>query len=144
MTIQFRFGVTVALVRAIVFPPAVAASAAEPPQSVRGVPPNGGLARTTPAGRVSLKEVPVRFVFVSLLLIVMDSVLTFPIDIVFGAKPLLNVGGVTATTVNVALAGVVLEMVTGVPPSLPLAFKLLAGMVLMRLPGVVDVTFIST
>lgn len=132
------------MVKATVVPPAVAANEAEPPQLASPVPLNGGLARTTLAGRVSVNEVPVRLVFESLLLMVMDNVLMFPIDIVFGAKPLLNEGGKTATTVNVALAGVVLEMVTGVPPSSPLAFKLLAGIVLMRLPGVVDVTLTST
>jgi hypothetical protein len=63
---------------------------------------------------------------------------------VLDEKPLLKEGGETATTVNVALAGVVLEMTTGVPPSFPLAFKLFAGMVLMRFPAVVDVTLIST
>ena len=49
-----------------------------------------------------------------------------------------------AITVMVALAGVVLEIVTGVPLSLPLAFKVLVGIVLIKLPIVVDVTLIST
>ena len=143
-TTQFKFGVTVALVKLTVLPPATAFSTAAPPQFVKGVPPNGGLARTTFAGKVSVNEVPVRSVSVSLLLIVMVRVLTSPMDIVFGANPLLSVGGVTATTVNVALAGVVLEIVTTVPLSFPLALKLSAGMVLMRFPAVVDVTLIST
>lgn len=143
VTTQFWAGVTVALVKAIVFPPGVTFSTAAP-QLVSGVAPTAGFARTTLAGRVSVNEVPVRFVFESLLLIVMLSVLTFPIEIVFGANPLLKVGGVIPTTVNVALAGVVLVMVTGVPSSFPLAARLLEGMVFMRLPGVVDVTLIST
>lgn len=132
------------MVKVIVFPAGVAANEAEPPQLVNGVAPTAGFARITLAGRVSVNEVPVRFVFESLLLIVMVSVLTSPIEIVFGAKPLLNEGGGTPTTVNVALAGVVLEMITGVPASSPSAFKVLARMVLMRLPVVVDVTLIST
>lgn len=130
------------MVKVIVLVPAVAANEAEPPQLVNVG--ETGLARTTLAGRVSVNEVPVRFVFVSLLLIVMVSVLTSPIDIVLGANPLLNEGGVTAVTINVALAGESLEIVTVVPPSLPVDTKLLAGMVLIRLPIVVDVTFTST
>ncbi len=128
----------------MVVPPATAVSKAEPPQLTSDVPPNGGLARTTLAGRVSVKEVPVRLVFESLLLIVILRVLTLPIDIVFGENPFVNVGGDTATTVNVALAGVVLVIVTDVPPSFPFALRLLEGIVLMRFPAVEDVTLIST
>ena len=104
-------------------PPETAANEAEGPQLASGVAPNAGLARTTLAGSVSVNDVPVRFVFVSLLLIVILNVLTLPAEIVFGENPLLNVGGVTAMTVNVALAGVVLVIFTEVPLSFPLALK---------------------
>jgi hypothetical protein len=63
---------------------------------------------------------------------------------VLGAKVLLNDGGATATTVNVALAGVVFETVTGVTPSMPCEVKLPAGIVLIRAPGKVAVTSTST
>lgn len=132
------------MVKAILLSPAVAASEAEPPQLASGVAPNGGLARKTSAGRVSVNEVPVRFEFVSLLFIVMFSVLTPPVEIVFGANPLLNEGGTTETTARVALAAEVLDIVTGNPLSTPLAVKSPASILLIRFPVVEDVTLIST
>lgn len=57
-----------------------------------------------------------------------------------GLKLLLTEGAPGATTVSVALAGVVFVMV--VPP--PVEFRAFAGMLLTRMPGVVDVTLIDT
>ena len=59
---------------------------------------------------------------------------------VFGAKALASEGAMTVGTLRVALAGVVFD----VNCPLPVAVKPPAGMVLIRLPGVVEVTSIVT
>ena len=76
----------------------------------------------------------------SLLLIVIVNTLVSPTNIVLGEKDLLNEGEVTPMTVNVALAGVVLVIDT--PP--PVELNAPAGIVLIRLPGVDEVTSIPT
>jgi hypothetical protein len=106
----------VALLRVIVLVPGVAVNVPGPQFDVGGVP---RLAITTPLGSVSVYVPPVRFVFASLLLIVIVSRLVWPTKIVLGENPLVSEGGVTAITVIVALAGVVFVMLTMVPPSLP-------------------------
>jgi hypothetical protein len=141
LTKQSSAGVMVALLSAIIVVPATAVSVA-PPQSVKTG--KTGLAKTSPLGSMSVYAVLVRFVSTSLLLIRMVNWLKSPTKIVLGTNPLLNEGAETATTVNVALAGVVLVIETGVVPSIPLASRLFAEIVLINAPVVVDVTFTST
>lgn len=103
-----------------------------------------GVANWSPLGSVSVYDTPVKFVSTSLLLTRISSRLASPTNIVFGLKDLLSEGGDTAITVIVALAGEVFVITTGVPPSLPSAFKLLAGIVLIRFPEVIEDTLTST
>lgn len=115
---------------------------AEPPQlSNDGVT---GLAKTNGLGRLSVTVVWVNVVVGSLLIMLIVSWLACPTQIVFGAKLLFNEGGNTAETCSVALAGSVLVILTGVPPSSPTEVNSPGGMVLIRLPGVVDVTVNDT
>ena len=121
----------------------------EPAVLVTIPPPHWGEAGTpetvTPTGKVSVMETCVSGVFTSLFLMVIVSTRVSPTHMVFeGVKALLTEGGVTATTVKVALAGVVLVTATGVPPSFPVDTRLFVGMVLIKLPVVVEVTFTST
>ena len=133
---------TVALLSPTVLVPETAAKDAPAPQFVRFG--ETGLARTTLVGRVSVYEVWVRSVFVSLLLTVIVSVLVCPTQTVLGLKPFVMDGGVTAITVIVALAGVVLVIDTIVPSSLPDAERLFAEIVLIKFPETVEVTLTST
>lgn len=95
-----------------------------------------GFARITPAGRLSVKVVCVNAVFGSTLLIAIDNWLVCPTHIVFGVNNFPIRGGWTEPTRNVALAGVVLVIVP--PPPVPV--KPPAGIVLIKLPGVFEVT----
>jgi hypothetical protein len=70
----------------------------------------------------------------------MESRLISPAHIVLELKLLFTVGGGTPTTFRVALAGEVLVMMS---PS-PMEVNASAGSVLMRFPGVFDVTSIAT
>lgn len=120
--------------------PGFAVNTAEPPQFEREFDGNGGLAMTTLTGRLSVMEAPVRLPLGALLLIVTLNKLGSPAKIVFGEKDLFTDGGLTPTTVSVALAGVVFVIDT--PP--PVELSALAGIVLIRLPMVVEVTLIPT
>lgn len=74
------------------------------------------------------------------MLIVILSTLGSPTNTVLGENDLLTEGEFTPITINVALAGVV--FVIEFPP--PVELKLLGGIVLIRLPTVVEVTSIPT
>ena len=137
---QFRLGVIVALFKVTEFPPEFATNVAEAPQFCRGVAGKAGLASTTSAGKLSVSDVWVRLPLISLLLIVIVKTLVSPANIVFGEKDLLNEGEVTPMTVKVALAGVVLVIDT--PP--PVELNAPTGIVLIRFPGVDEVTSIPT
>ena len=151
---QFEFRAIVPLFNEMAVSPAANAG---PPRVEESVPaPHpvrlavSGVATTTPVGSVSVNVVLVNAAFKSLLRIVIVSVLNCPTKIVLGANPLLTEGGWTATTLRVALAGVVFVIETGVggifvsSGSIVKDDNSLAGMVLMRLPGVVEVTLTST
>jgi hypothetical protein len=128
------------LLKAIELPPEVASKTAEAPQFCRGVAGRAGLASTTFDGKLSVSDVWVRSPLMSLLLIVIVNKLVSPTNIVLGEKDLLKEGGATPMTVSVALAGVVLVIVT--PP--PVESNALVGIVLIRLPEVDAVTSIPT
>lgn len=115
-------------------------SVAAPPQPVNVG--ETGFASITLAGRLSVNVVWVRAVFRSLFLIVIASWLTCPTHIVFGVKLLVNEGDWTTPTRRVALAGVV--FVTVIAPLGSVEVNPPAGIVLMRLPGVVEVTSMDT
>lgn len=121
-------------------PPGVAFRVAEDPQFDNEFAGNGGFAITTLAGKLSVRDAPVKSPLGELLLIVTLNTLVSPTKIVFGEKDLFTEGGLTPRTVNVALAGVVLVIET--PP--PVELNSLAGIVLIRLPRVVEVTSIPT
>jgi hypothetical protein len=70
----------------------------------------------------------------------MDNRLVAPAQIALGLKLLLTDGAEVPVTVRVALAGLVLLIV--VPP--PVEFRAPTGIVLIKLPGVVEVTLTDT
>ena len=119
-------------------PPAVAASEADAPQLL--ITGETGSANSRFAGSSSVNEAWVKGFSKSLFLIVMVNRLVSPIRMVVGAKLLLREGACTVLTFNVALAGVVfvIRFPAPVEPSAP------AGIVLMRFPGVVEVTSTET
>jgi hypothetical protein len=120
--------------------PGVAFRVAEAPQLDIEFAGKGGFATTTFAGKLSVMDAPVKLPLGELLLIVTLNTLVSPTKIVFGEKVLFTEGGLTPRTVNVALAGVVFVIET--PP--PVELNSLAGIVLIRLPKVVEVTSIPT
>jgi hypothetical protein len=121
-------------------PPGFALRVAEVPQFDKEFAGKGGFAITTLAGKLSVMDAPVKLPLGELLLIVTLNTLVSPTKIVFGEKVLFTEGGLTPRTVNVALAGVVFVIET--PP--PVELNSLAGIVLIRLPKVVEVTSIPT
>ena len=121
-------------------PPGIAMSDAEGPQFCRAFAGRGGLATTTFSGRLSVSDACVKEMNGSVLLIVIVNVLGSPTNTVLGENDLLTEGEFTPIMVSVALAGVV--FVIEFPP--PVELKLLAGIVLIRLPRVVEVTSIPT
>ena len=135
--IQLELGAMVPLLIVTDVPPAAAVSVGDPHPEVVGF---GGLARKTLAGRLSVIEAWVRLLPCSLFVITMESSLVSPAHIVPGLKLLSTEGIGDAVTFNVALAGVVLVMLT--PP--PVEVSAFIGIVLMRLPAVVEVTFTDT
>jgi hypothetical protein len=137
---QFGLGATVALFRVTEVPPGLAVRDAEGPQSCKAFAGSGGSAITTFAGKLSVRVVPVRGSTGLLLLIVIVRTLTSPTHIVLGENDLFMEGGGTEITVKVALAGVVFVIET--PP--PVELNSSAGMVLIRLPTVLEVTSIAT
>src|SRR5271157_5949918 len=115
----------------------------DPTTPVTVPPPHWGVAGAaatyTFAGRASVIDTWVRSEFGSLFQMVIVRVLVCPIQIVLGAKVLLNVGGCTRLTVRVALASV--ELVTGIELSLAsVAASDPAKMVFFRLPAVIELT----
>lgn len=120
--------------------PGVAFKVAEAPQFDNEFAGKGGFATTIFAGKLSVMEAPVKLSLGELLLIVTLNTLVSPTKIVFGEKDLFTEGGLTPRTVNVALAGVVFVIET--PP--PVELNAFAGIVLIRLPRVVEVTLIPT
>ena len=136
--VQAEIGVIVALLSVIEVPPLAALNEAVAPQPVKLE--ETGFARKTLAGRVSVSDTPVRVMVCALLRITMDSWLISPAHIVLELKLLFMVGGRTPTTFKVALAGDVLVM--GSPS--PVEVNAPAGSVLIRFPGVFDVTSIAT
>jgi hypothetical protein len=140
LTTQFGLGAIVALLSVNEDPPGTAVKVAEGPQFDNELDGKGGFAMTTLAGKLSVMDAPVKSPLGALLLIVTLSTLTSPTKTVFGEKDLLTEGGLTPTTVNVALAGVVLVIET--PPPVELSSP--AGIVLIKLPMVVEVTSIAT
>jgi len=137
---QLPLGAIVPLRSVIELPPAGAVSDADPPQFCKELAGKAGDAITTSVGKVSVRETWVNVPATLVLLIVIVSTLVSPIQIVLGTKDLVTVGAATPTTVTVALAGVVLVIDT--PP--PVELSALAGIVLIRLPRVVEVTLIPT
>jgi hypothetical protein len=135
---QTELGAMVPLLNATEVPPAIAVTEGDGPQPE--VEALGGLARKTLAGRLSVSVTCVRLRPGSLFAMTMDSWLVPPAQIVPGLKLLLTEGFGLPVTFNVALAGVVLLMRT--PP--PVELNASAGMVLMRFPGVLEVTLIDT
>jgi hypothetical protein len=128
-------GAIVPLFSVTELPPLTALKEAEPPQPVNVG--ETGLARKTLTGRLSVREAWVSVVLVSVFVITMVSWLVCPTHTVFGEKLLLTVGVPATSTRRVALAGVVFVIIMP-PPSV--AVNAPAGMVLMRFPGVVEVT----
>lgn len=120
--------------------PGFALRVAEAPQFDSEFEGKAGSAITTLAGKLSVRDAPVKSPLGELLLIVTLNRLVSPTKIVFGEKDLFTEGGLTPSTVNVALAGVVFVIET--PP--PVELSALAGIVLIWLPKVVEVTLIPT
>ena len=120
--------------------PGFALRVAEAPQFDNEFAGKGGFAITTLAGKLSVMDAPVKLPLGELLLIVTLNTLVSPTKIVFGEKDLFTDGGLTPITVRVALAGVVFVIET--PP--PVELNALAGIVLIRLPMVVEVTLMPT
>jgi hypothetical protein len=125
------------LLRVTVVPPLAAVTVAAPPQPVNVE--ETGLARKTLAGRLSVMEAWVKVTFAPLV-ILMVSWLVPPAQILLGLKLLLIEGTPAAVTFRVALAGLVLLI--DVPP--PVELKAPTGIVLILVPGVVDVTLTET
>jgi len=138
--VQVEFGPMVPLVKEIAPAPAtgVGVNVGEPHPELATF---GGLARKTPLGRVSASTTWVRVLPSSLFVIRMDSRLVAPANIVPGLKLLLIEGVGDLVTFNVALAGVVFVMFM---PLRPVEVSAPRGMVLIRLPAVVDVTLMDT
>jgi len=98
-----------------------------------------GLAKKTFAGRSSRREAPVR-VTPALFVITIDNRLVPPAQILAGLKLLLTEGVPVPLTFRVALDGLVLLI--RVPP--PVESSAPTGIVLMKFPGVVEVTLTDT
>jgi len=128
------------LFKVIELPPGVTSNEAVPPQFCNEFAGRAGSAITTFVGKVSVSDVWVKELFVLVLLIVIVRTLISPAQIVLGANVLDTVGVATSTTVTVALAGVVFVIET--PP--PVELSVLAGIVLIKFPRVVEVTSIPT
>jgi hypothetical protein len=131
-------GIIVALLRLTEVPPLTALREAEAPHPVKLG--ETGSARKTLPGRVSVSDTWVRVTAGALFRITIESRLISPAHIVLELKLLFTVGGGTPTTFRVALAGVVLVMMS---PS-PMEVNASAASLLMRFPGVYDVTSIAT
>ena len=99
-----------------------------------------GLAMVTPPGRLSVRNIFVNALG-SLLVMMMVIRLLSPAQMVLGMKVLLTPGGVIVRTSRVALAGVVLAASSPEPAPVPVAVEAPAPMVLIRLPGVIELTF---
>jgi hypothetical protein len=134
--VAVTFAVTVQKLLAGIVPPenvsdpAPATAVIEAPAHVDDAA--GGLARVIAAGKLSVKEAPVKLTAFALLSLIV-SVETPPPGIGEGENDFVPVGPATAVTERVALAGVPLlspSFVTSAP----------AGIVLMWLPATVDVT----
>jgi hypothetical protein len=138
LIVQEELGAIVPLFNVTEVPPLSAVRVAEVPQPLSCG--DTGSARKILAGRSSRKEAWVRLRPISLLVITMDNRLTLPAQIVAGLKLLLIEGLGLPVTFNVALAGVVLEILS---PS-PVELSAPAGIVLMRLLGVEEVTLTDT
>lgn len=135
MIVQEVFGGIEPLLRVTVVPPETALT--DPPHEFVRLT---GFARKTLVGRLSVRDTPVSVLPSSLFLITMESSLVSPAHIVVGLKFLVTEGVGFPVTFKVALAGVVLLMV--VPP--PVEDNSPAGIVLIRFPGVEDVTLTET
>lgn len=112
---------------------------------VHPVPVNeaaGGVSTTKVAGKESVNETLLRALLGSLLTMLMVRVLVCPAQTVVGLKFLFNDGASTVLTLKVALAGVTFVMVSA--PPLAVAVNAPTGMLLTRLPGMVDVTSTET
>jgi hypothetical protein len=120
-------------------PPGEAATEADPPHPADS-DGETGLARKTLAGRLSCSEAPVSVVFEPFVIFI-DNWLTPPAHMLLGLKLLLTVGAPIPVTFRVALAGLVVVMV--IPPG-PVDVNVRAGMVLIQLPGVLEVTIMDT
>ena len=119
-------------------PPLTAAKEAELPQFDNAEAT--GLASTRLAGNASVSAACVSAIVRSLFLMRIVNWLVCPINMVLGEKLLFNVGDRMMFTRKVALAGVVLVIV---PPA-PEEVSAPAGIVLIRFPGVVEVTSTDT
>jgi hypothetical protein len=119
-------------------PPLLAVKTAESPQPESDE--ETGLSRTILDGSESVSDAWVSAVLRSLFLILIVSCVVCPINIVVGEKLLFTEGDRMPPTRKVALAGVVLVMA---PPSLE-EVNAPAGIVLIRFPGVVEVTSTDT
>lgn len=118
--------------------PGSASSEAEPPQFDNDA--DTGFASTTLSGNSSVSDASVKVNSGSLFLMRIVNWLVCPTRMVFGVNDLLSVGASTTSTWRVALAGVV--FVTG--PWLPVDDSAPVGSVLIKLPGVNDVTSTET
>jgi hypothetical protein len=136
--IQVEPGAIVPLFSDTDVPPLTAVNEAEAPQPANAG--ETGLARITSAGRLSVSETWVKLVPGSLFLITMESWLVPPVQMVPGLKLLLMEGIGVPATFKVALAELVLVILT---PS-PVEVNAPAGMVLIRFPAVVEVTLRET
>jgi hypothetical protein len=135
---QVEAGAMVPLFSVTEVPPGLAVNEAVPPQPAREG--ETGLARKTLAGRESIRDAWVRLVAGRLFLMVIVKRLVAPAHIVPGLKLLFTSGVGLAVTLRVALAGLVLLMF--VPP--PVELRAPTEMVLIKLPGVTEVTLTET
>lgn len=100
----------------------------------------GGVAKNTPVGRSSVRVVPVKVVF-ALFTIVMVNWLTPPANMLVGLKLLLTEGIPVPVTFKVARASVAFVML--IPPG-PVELNLPGGIILIQLPGTLEVTLTET
>ena len=138
MIVHVDPGAIVPLFSVTVVPPLTPATVAEVPHPLKVG--ETGLASVTPFGRSSCSEAWVNGRLGSLLVMTMDNRLISPAHIVAELKLLRTEGGNTPPTLRVALAEEVLLIVV---PS-PVDVNALAGSVLIRFPGVTEVTSIAT
>ena len=142
---QFRLEATVALFNVIDVPPGFAINVAEGPQFSSAFTGVAGSAIKTPDGNWSVRDAPVRGAAGLVLLILIVSTLVSPTNTVFGENDLLIEGEAMPIMVRVALDGLVFVIETTPPEfNCPVERNSLAGIVLIRLPTVVDVTSMET